>query len=478
MKFTKKIILSVTMILCVLFSAAGMWMIQTNFKYSLEKTISQKTQEHLLERYSMENHVMSTLDDKGNISWEEMENYANQMVSYLSNDKKVLIYKGGEVIYSNCSDDWENALIQELLEGEQVRYRIEKKQEEHWILVASSLEINGEKLTWISVYDISDIFQERDRQLENFYVIDGIILILCAAAVGVLACLLTAPIRKLNEMSKQIADGSYEQRVEITTTDEIGELGSSFNKMADTIQQEIEELEDMVRQREEFVANFSHELKTPMTSIIGYADLLRKKQVDEERSQKALLYIYQEGKRLENLSHRLMDLMGLSEDKIVCAPVEISRWMREFCERMETKQQWTDSRVRIVCQMEEAVVLADECLLEECVRNLVENAKKAEPKDEIITISGKKTEEKYCVAVEDKGCGIPQEEISKVTESFYMVDKARSRQQGGSGIGLSLCEKIVRLHGSKLHIESTVGEGTKVSFLLEIVSEMTNDRLS
>lgn len=470
-KFTRKIILSITMILCVLFSAAGIWMIQANFKNSLEKTISQKTQEHLLERYGMENYVMSALDKEGNIPWEEVESYAGQMVSYLSNDKKILIYRGEEEIYSNCSRKWPQSLLRQLLKGEQIRYQVEKIQKKHWILTASSLEINRERLTWISVYDISDVYWERDRQLEDFYVIDGMILIVCAVAVGLLACLLTAPIRRLNEVSKQIAGGSYEQRVGITTTDEIGELGASFNKMADTVQGKIEELEDMVRQREEFVANFSHELKTPMTSIIGYADLLRTKQMDENKRQKALLYIFQEGKRLENLSYQLMDLMGLSENKITCIPMNIKKWMMEFIRRMEARWQWQERQMKIVCHVQEETVLGDQCLLEECLGNLVENAKKSEPKDGIITIIGKRIEDKYYIAVEDKGCGIPSEEICKVTESFYMVDKARSRNQGGSGIGLSLCEKIVRLHGSSLKIESTLGEGTIVSFFLDIYME-------
>ena len=119
--------------------------------------------------------------------------------------------------------------------------------------------------------------------------------------------------------------------------------------------------------------------------------------------------------------------------------------------------------------LEDCIVKADESLLEVVIRNLIQNAKKAEPKDLCIYITGKRRGNKYVISIIDTGFGIPKEHINRVTEDFYMVDKSRSRKNGGTGIGLSLCKKILELHGSKINIESEENIGTKVYFELEVI---------
>ena len=119
--------------------------------------------------------------------------------------------------------------------------------------------------------------------------------------------------------------------------------------------------------------------------------------------------------------------------------------------------------------MEEAKVKIDENLLEVVMRNLIQNAKKADPKDNCIYVIGKNIENRYIVSVIDNGIGIPKEHIERVTEDFYMVDKSRSRKNGGTGIGLSLCKKILELHNSKINIESEENLGTRVFFELEVI---------
>ena len=171
-----------------------------------------------------------------------------------------------------------------------------------------------------------------------------------------------------------------------------------------------------------------------MTAIVGYADLLRLKKCDEETSRRAIQYIYSEAKRLEKLSFKLMKLMSLSNENIEITFFEIT----DFIQKIVNSENFILTENKIELDIEKASVIGDKELLEVVVRNLIENSNKAEPKDKKILIRGKKIKNKYRIFVIDKGKGIPKEHLERITEDFYMVNKARN---DGSGIGLSVKKK-------------------------------------
>lgn len=480
MKFTWKLMLSVTTILSIIFSIAGIIMIQSNFKHALQATIDQHIEAHLLERYGIENQIVETISGQGEISTEKLTEYAKALISYLKDNRKFAIYYEGKILYANIEVD--SRSLDALSDKSDLQYELKQIEGKTYVRISSSLEINEQTVTLLSMYPITQVFEENDRQLMDFYKLDVAVILITAFAISILAIFLTKPIVRLNHMSKKIAAGQYQERIQIQTSDEIGELTNSFNQMADTIEKKIEELKLSVHQREEFITNFTHELKNPMTSIIGYADLLRSEKYHADAKKKAAEYIFREAKRLEKLSHRLMALMGLSD---VLEELSIDSDLRgqqnkhqgigldsfsmvPFMEEVYQHIQEEFTEVEFVIELEPAVVIADALLLEDCIRNLVDNARKAEPKDQKVYLLGKIEKEHYFIAVQDRGCGIPKNDLPRITESFYMVDKARARTNGGSGIGLALCEKIVQLHGGKLKFESELGVGTTVSFDLKL----------
>ena len=141
----------------------------------------------------------------------------------------------------------------------------------------------------------------------------------------------------------------------------------------------------------------------------------------------------------------------------------------EFMNKLDKDIKESLGNIKLKLDIQEENVIADTILLEDALRNLIDNSKKANPKNNEIKILGKKEEKnKYKISVIDKGCGIPKKDISRIKESFYMVDKARARENGSSGIGLSICDKIAKLHNSKLEIESEEGKGTTVSLYLGV----------
>ncbi len=372
-----------------------------------------------------------------------------------------------EPIYSNINDI-DKLDIKSILNQETDIYCLREIEGKHYMLFSSYWSINNKIIYIVNAYDINPIYEEKDRQMSEILFTDIIILGVSSVVIFVFSAFLTKPINSLNKTSKKIASGEFNERVKIKSKDEIGELAENFNVMAEEIEQKINELNLQVKQKDDFITGFTHELKTPMTAIMGYADLLRLKKCDEELSKKALNYIYSETKRLENLAFKLMKLMSLTEENIEMQELDIVDFMQKIAGAENNVL--TDNKIEL--DIETGKIIGDSELLEVVIRNLIENANKAEPRDNKILIKGEKLQnKKYKISIIDKGKGIPKEHIGRVTEDFYMVDKSRSRVNGSSGIGLSLVKKILKLHNSELHIESEENVGTTVYFLLEEVEK-------
>ena len=309
-----------------------------------------------------------------------------------------------------------------------------------------------------TAYDLTALYQGRDAALRRFLLLEAAVLAAGAAVTALFARRMTQPLRTLTTASAEIADGDYARRTGLHTGDEIETLSSSFDKMADAAQEKITALQADVQQREDFMGAFAHELKTPMTSIIGYADMLRTIQTTPAEQHEAAGAIYHEGRRLEALSGKLLALLGLGEEGLSLRPTPLADlWPR---------LQAACPGVPLQLPTCGATVQADADLLLDLLCNLVGNAAKASAPGQPVEIWAEDTGDTVKLTVADHGCGIPQEEISRVTEPFYMVDKSRARQQGGSGLGLALCKRIAEAHGSGLHIDSEVGRGTQISLTL------------
>ena len=220
------------------------------------------------------------------------------------------------------------------------------------------------------------------------------------------------------------------------------------------------ELKEGSLRQQQLLGALSHEIKTPVTSLIGYSDTLLHVKLSEEQKEQSLNRIYEESKRMERLSSKLMSLIGLYEndairmewEKIGTVMNHVKEAIRYSLEEKEIKADffWEDFSMKM-----------DVDLMESLLLNLIDNSKKASPPGSRIEIRA----EKGTISVRDFGCGISKEELKKVKEPFYMVDKARKKREGNIGLGLALCNQIAMLHGGRLEIESRIGEGTCVSFL-------------
>ena len=333
-----------------------------------------------------------------------------------------------------------------------------------YLHAASPLALEDGVLYLENCREISSLFQDRSEQYRSFFTL----VLVLTGAVGALslavAAMLLRPLSRLSAATRQMAAGELDQRVTVRGDDEIAQLSADFNVMALRIRRQVRELQDAARRQEDCIGSCAHEIKTPLTAIIGYADLLRSRPARSEQVRQSAGYIFSEGRRLEALSRKLLDLVVLDRQDFPLRPVPLDVFLDRVGGAMAPALE--QAGVRLAVRAGSIPALMEPDLMETVCLNLLDNARKAMEGGGEILLEGLLEEGCPVIRVTDSGKGIPAEELSRVTEAFYMVDKSRARAQGGAGLGLALCRRIVDLHGGALELESRPGEGTWVTVRL------------
>ena len=289
-------------------------------------------------------------------------------------------------------------------------------------------------------------------------------LLLCGVLLPLILRKTLRPLRKLTQISEKIAGGEYALRSDLQTADEVGELSRSFDHMAGTIEQKISDLEDTARRREMLLGALTHEMKTPMTAIIGFSGSLLSMPLTEEGRLEAAHEIHEAAKRTERLSQKMMQLISMRENLVVLKKrIDARELLEKVCAVLEPAAKEKSIAFKIEAQAD--TLTGDTDLLFSLLTNLTDNALKASSEHSVIRLAASREKNLQSLSVIDRGGGIPADKIALVTEPFYRVDKARSRKLGGAGLGLSLCQMIAQAHGGRLDIQSEIGKGTAVSVI-------------
>ncbi len=334
-------------------------------------------------------------------------------------------------------------------------------QEEHLYIVSKeTLETNT--YYFLTVTDLEDVLSMHKDMLNRVRITSMICAVVIAAILLVVVKLLMVPLQKINEGTRAIAQGEYERRVPEKGKDEISELAHNMNKMAQAVEQNIKAIEDVAEDRKQFIDNLSHEMKTPLTSILGFSDLLLiKSDLSEEQRMEYAGIIKDEASRLRTLSGKLMEMITVGEANVEWHQEEVQQIFAEVAVSMGIVAR--SHGIQLAYQCQKGKLWMDKELVKSLVYNLTDNAIKASKEGNTIQITGWFEQDTFFFSVADEGIGIPKEEIDKITQAFYMVDKVRSRASGGAGLGLALCVEIARLHRGNLRIESEPGVGTTVT---------------
>lgn len=470
MKFANKLFLATTALLTVMFALFGIWMLSSDFSQLLNKEIEQGNKENNMflflfemgyqstEEFGEEYAVSRTLKSiSGNV-----ERDGSHM--FVVSEDGTYLY-GGEYLKSMGFAQEVSALTDILNADNTYGYCVRRIQNGYYMFTAAVTDITSGSICLGMCRDLTAIYNERQNLLSRYRIALICLLFAGGICIYVMAQYITKPIRSLDKLAGKIADGDYELRSHNASGDEIGELARNFNRMADRLVEQMRVKVLEAKQKEDFTAAFAHELKTPLTSIIGYADMLNSMKLTEEEIHEAYFYIYSQGKRLESLSHKLLELVSMDKSPMLCKPVSTKAMEQNI--RITMRPIWKQRGVRGKVDLEKATLHGDGELLLSLFYNLLDNAVKALDKGEksFILLKGTCIQGFYEFKVVDNGRGIPAEEISRITEAFYMVDKSRSRKEGGAGIGMALCQKIIQLHNGTMNVDSRLGEGTVIKVI-------------
>ncbi len=452
MKLFHKIFICFVVLFGIAFQAAGCLLINFSYEKAVEQEKRFAVQEFQHNKYIL---LSALYSDSGTIAENEMD-----LNSYEKNFSVPAAVYGtdGSCIYSNLSVPFEPESLAGIEDG-YVAYQINRTAAESYILVCGLVSQNETEVYLVTECDVSEAVNSQHSMISYFQKIYLVIICFGFPVILLLSGLLVHSIKKVSKAAKRIAEGRYTERIEASSKDEIGELAANFNHMAENIEENIAELSDQAQQKEDFAANFAHELKTPLTSVIGYADMLYQKDLPRDQVKSAAEYILNEGMRLEALSLKLMDLFVM--DRQAFSLEEMS--VREIFENLKQgiDPVCGNGGVQFHMEMADGRIQVDYDLFKSMIFNLVDNSIKADCRD--IWVTGKVEGDSYRICLEDNGRGIPPEELGRITEAFYMVDKSRARKLHGAGLGMALVSKVIDLHGAGMEIESDGETGTKIT---------------
>lgn len=301
-------------------------------------------------------------------------------------------------------------------------------------------------------------------------------LVLSVVVAGVLGLILffflTRRIRSMSGIVKKFENGDYHERIINPSSDEIGQLGSTFNQMADTIVANIDELKQTDNLRRELIANVSHDLRTPLASIQGYVETIQMKEenLSDEDRRKYLDIILQDTNRLSRLVHELFDLSKLEAKQIQLNPelFSLTELVQDVTQKFQDKA--SRSHISLNAPIVEGLpqIHADIGLIERALTNLIDNALDYTPENGKVRVELERHNGAVQLAVSDTGVGIPDKDIPFIFDRFYRGGAKKSKNKTSTGLGLAIAQKIVELHGSTINVESQEGQGTRFYFDLKI----------
>ncbi|MDD3338869.1 MAG: HAMP domain-containing sensor histidine kinase [Lachnospiraceae bacterium] len=388
-------------------------------------------------------------------------------------ESRMAVYQGGQELYNNTSYEIVSAKDVNSKLG-LIRSSIDRNAK--LLILYTSVKTWGRTFVIYKFIDISAIYAQISRQIMQEILLSVLLCLLLGIVLQIVMRKMFRPLEELRTASGNIAAGEYGSRVQIHEMDEIGQVSNSFNIIAERVEGKISELTRMNEQQNQMLGSLAHELKTPMTALIGYADTLQKLKLPPEKEQKALGYISTESRRLSALSEKMLELTGIQKTGSINCTKDVPM-EKLLCHAMETVSRKAQEKGVKLCFQKDApgdvTVVADWDLMVSLAVNLLDNAIKVSPEGGQVRL----VLEAGCFWVEDEGYGIAQEEMEHIKEAFYMVDKSRSRRQGGAGLGLTLCEQIVRLYGMDWTMASAPGEGTRVTvtFQLQLGEDLAKD---
>ncbi|MFD0710810.1 ATP-binding protein [Paenibacillus sp. GCM10027626] len=469
MKFWQKIYLFAVLVFIVIFNAASVMVIEQSHNKMLRQEMNSALSQTMSIRASV-NAIVPILRIYDSIDYEKtvLTNIAHEFVDRNAEAAMYLEISDdtGRIVFSNADFQLpaEREELKKLQAGE-ITYILRDIGSRTILFTANITEV-GHKDYWFTyMKDITSVYEDRMEQYRFFIQVDLGACILFMLIMYIISRRLTKPLDHLSRTAQVIAQGRFSERVQLKSRDEIGILANNFNEMAAVVEDKITDLERHNEEKQRFINNITHELKTPLTSIIGYANFMRTTKYNEELFLDGLQVIYSEAKRLEALSVKLMDLVMLRKEHFEMEVRDLAELIAEIKPALEMMA--GRKQVRITFDLEAGCLMPLEPdLIKMMIFNLVDNAVKASSEYDTVNLRLQRVPDRngeYRLQIIDRGIGIAGEHRDKVFEPFYMADKSRTRSSNGAGLGLAICQSVASLHKADIAIESEEQAGTMVT---------------
>ena len=462
MRLWQKACVCTILVFLIGFDISAYLIIGKSYAVLLEQETQSAINDYQLIKSSLRERLLSVRENYSEFNVNNLIFLIQPYAGYYGNQQIYLeLYLEGEFVYSSLKV--EHSYNLDVSEG-QIGYGITEINDTPFLFITSVLDtpFSNMKLTYI----------KNEQNIEDYksqitaYCIAISVVVSVTLAIVIIAMLLklTSPLRKLNRAAMEITSGNYSKKVDIKSHDEVGELASSFNEMSSHIQSHIDELSKLTESKQQFVDNLAHEIRTPITAILGYGEILRNERITNDEKNMAIRYILSQSERIKNLSAKLIDLAYYGSVQADSEPVVLN----EIIQSVEATvvKSIEEKNIELKKCIDVNFLRTDRDLLETLLLNLVENAIRAIASSGTIAITAFLEDSRIVILVADNGIGMKQDDLSKIAEPFYRVDSSRSRKHGGVGLGLSLCSSIAKVLGAELSFTSELGKGTtaKIEF--------------
>lgn len=451
----------------VAFGILGFFTIATFTSHLTLNYIEKETASHLYRESNLIASDYASNYYRGTMTLEDVTSNLTAVATYLDADIWV-IDKDGKILINSRNDS-----SSETLENFDVTtfgtsyYQIgtffDTFTEEH-LSVFSPITINYKVRGYVLIHKpVSNLTSFKDGFLNISYMTLAIIFLCAFVVLGLFTYTVYVPIRKITRAARDYSEGNFDTKINIHTNDEIGYLAASLNYMAT-------ELSTLEEDQRKFIANVSHDFRSPLTSIKGYIEAIMDGTIPYEMQDKYLNIILFETERLNKLTQSMLELNKYGKKGIMLdiSSFDINNTIKMVAQSFEGTCKEKKISFELILTGQTSFVSADMSKIQQVIYNLIDNAIKFSHPDSTITIETTEKNEKVFISVKDTGIGIPKDSIKKIWERFYKTDLSRGKDKRGTGLGLAIVKEIISAHNENINVISTEGVGTEFIFTLPL----------